>query len=157
MNLESLVGNLDGIAATAIPALRWIILAVSVPVAVCALPGFLAFPRRLGIATGFRSLAFLVAVTGIAFNSGFLLEGVRMAPPDIRIVFNLVVFLAAIILAGGGLWIFRRVKAGHLVDLFDAIDATGPIAQLWKIDPDAAIALAEEAKRLTVDRHLERR
>lgn len=148
--------DLDTIATSAVVALRWAALAIALPVLVASFPGFLAFARRPGIASGFRSLAFLIAATAISFQSGYLIEGIPLPPARPRTMLSLALLLCALFLAAGGLVVFRNVRSRGFGDLFEAIEVTGPIAELWRRDPEAARRLGDEAKRLTIDRILDK-
>jgi hypothetical protein len=144
----------DALAAQGIPFLRWIALVLAVPVALWSAPGFMTFARRPGVVSGFRALAFLVAASTLSFNSGYMIEGIPRPIPHPRTLLSLALLIASLFTALGGLWIFRGIRRKGVQDLFEAIEATGPIAELWKHDPAAARGLARQARAMTVDRIL---
>lgn len=146
---------LDIVTAGLVVPLRWLVLVLALPVMVWAFPGALWLARRPSVVNGFRALAFWVAFASASFQSSYVLEGLPMPSPHPRTVFSLVLLITCLVLAIGGLWIFRKLRAGGHVDLIDAIEATGPVAQLYRVDPDSARELAVEARRRLARRVLE--
>ena len=149
--------NLDALAAQFDPILRWIILALAVPVLPWTVGGFFQFARRPGVVSGFRALAFLVAACAATANFSFLVGGTRGPDPRPQIILSLIFLAAALFVAIGGMWIFRHIRRRGMADLLEAVEVTGPLAELWALDPERARALALRARAETVDVLLDRK
>lgn len=146
---------LDAATASLVVPLRWLVLLLGLPIMVWAAPGALWLAKRPSVVNGFRALAFWIATASVSFQSSYVIEGIPMPSPHPRTVFSLVLLTTCLVLALGGLWIFRKLRASGHVDLIDAVEATGPIAQLHRVDPAAALDLAAEARRRLARRVLE--
>lgn len=138
----------------AIPVLRWTMLLIAIPIACGSFGGFLAFPRNIAIIPGIRALIFLGAASAVSFNSGYLIEGVPMPEPHPRTIFSLSLFMTFLVLSGLALFWLRKVENDRTAILISAVEATGPVADLWAVDPAAARRLAAEARKLTREAHL---
>lgn len=144
-------------SAEIVTPLRWFALAGGVLVCAMSIRGFLEFTRRQTVVNGFRALAFLVGAVAASYQSGVLLEGLPATPASPRSLFSLALLISAQVLAGGGVWLFRKIRTKNVSDLYDAIEATGPIADLYLVDREEALKLAELAREATVKAMLRKR
>lgn len=139
----------------AILTLRRLVLPVAIIIMAASLRGFLIFTWRQTVMSGFRAVTFLVAATATSFQSGYVLEGLISPPGHPRQVMSLMLLLACLGMCAAGLIFFRKVEINNQDALFDAIEVTGPIADLWSVDRKAALLLAKEARELTKAKILE--
>lgn len=143
-------------AADFLTALRWIVFVLAVPGVIFGFRGFIDFPRFLSVICGFRALAFVISAAALTFETAFLFDGFFHSSFSFRATLSHMFLIVAQVLSLGGLYRFRKIRQARLNGLYEAIEVTGPIAELYRQDPEEARRLAKVARDLTVDALLAR-
>lgn len=126
--------------------LSFLCLALAGPVAVLALPGFLAFARSQDTYSGVASVSFLASISTVSYQIRYFVDVLPTSP---QLVLSLTLSLLMLIVSLILLAQTRRITPEVVERVVRNLDHALAIVDLAQLDPDRAAELANQMRAET--------